>query len=478
MKIVRARGSAAPRLGAALAVGVPAGAGVALGASEAPEAALVAVASLGTVGLTWFMVSSVVPVLTRRPSIPGAYLLLFMVEIYGPGLLLVGGDPHAAVAPAFLIALNVALVSVGTGVVAAGLVARYTRGEAVDFFRRAVVRTPGAEVPVPLAAAGLALGVALTVAYVRVVESVPLVEAVRNPGAYLLLVELREESFKTLNQAARYLFYWARALLFPMLLLLCLNMYLATRARLWLALTVASGLSGAAFASLSLAKGPVAVLVLGALLATYLVRHERLRAHHVLLGAAAVLAFPVWVVLQVSPDSALTPAYLGETLLAIGSRIFQMPAFVLYHYFVVFPERMEHLGGASIGLVSNLFGWSHVNVPNVVYREMFPTGLELGNANASFIGAMYADFGLPGVMLGGLAVGMLAQALQTWLTRRGKTVTTLTLYAFCIIGMWLLNHTSLPVVLWSNGLLLALLLPVVVRAAHALVPLTRSGPAA
>ena len=105
----------------------------------------------------------------------------------------------------------------------------------------------------------------------------------------------------------------------------------------------------------------------------------------------------------------------------------------------------------------------YFDAPNYVFRYMFPLGLETGNANAAFIGDLNANFGVIGVIVGGVFGGFLMQVVQIFLLRRQKTILNLAIYTFLIYAFAFLVQTSLPVTLLSNGVILALLLPWVIR---------------
>ncbi|MFY9732558.1 MAG: hypothetical protein WAK24_18270, partial [Candidatus Acidiferrales bacterium] len=62
------------------------------------------------------------------------------------------------------------------------------------------------------------------------------------------------------------------------------------------------------------------------------------------------------------------------------------------------------------------------------------------------------------VILGGVLAGFIMESIQIYLFRRRKTVVSLAVSAFLMVAFWNLNSTSLPVVLASNGALLALVL--------------------
>ncbi|MBK8004899.1 MAG: hypothetical protein IPK12_13440 [Gemmatimonadetes bacterium] len=163
------------------------------------------------------------------------------------------------------------------------------------------------------------------------------------------------------------------------------------------------------FASLSLAKAPVALIVLVACFYWYLDRGGRLSLRLLLGGTVLVLSFPLAVLLLLS---ATTDVTVGKLLEAILRRLFVLPAEILYAYFEIIPVRLAFLHGRTIGRVAWLLGEPAFNLSNYVYQYMFPTRIESGAAPAAFLGFFYADFGMIGVVLGGVAAGAICQGAR------------------------------------------------------------------
>ncbi len=101
---------------------------------------------------------------------------------------------------------------------------------------------------------------------------------------------------------------------------------------------------------------------------------------------------------------------------------------------------------------------NYFDTPNYVGRYGWPQYIESINANGAFISDLNADFGLPGVLLGGVAAGGIMQWVHIYLVRRRKTIVGLACYAFLVYEFWDLNSTSLTTLLASNGTFLALAL--------------------
>ncbi len=95
---------------------------------------------------------------------------------------------------------------------------------------------------------------------------------------------------------------------------------------------------------------------------------------------------------------------------------------------------------------------------NYVGVYEIPHGLESISANGAFIADLYADFGMPGVLVGGIVAGFIMQWFHIHAIRRKKTIVAIALYSFLTFTFWFLNSSSLPIVLASNGAILALVI--------------------
>jgi hypothetical protein len=167
-----------------------------------------------------------------------------------------------------------------------------------------------------------------------------------------------------------------------------------------------------------------------------------------------ILLFPVAVILAISSEGTT----LSMALAGTGARLLYQPAVGVYYYFEIFPSHMPYLNGRSIGKLSWLLGVPYFDTANYVGLYETPDAMDSINANAAFIADLNADFGMWGVLLGGVLAGFTMESIQIYVFRRRKTVVSLAVSAFLMVAFWNLNSTSLPVVLASNGALLALVL--------------------
>ena len=210
------------------------------------------------------------------------------------------------------------------------------------------------------------------------------------------------------------------------------------------------------YAALSIAKWPVVVIFFMIFLFVYLYRQGRISKTLTFSLFALMLAFPLFVILAITADMDVG---VFEALKAIAIRIFYTPSDSIYYYFEVFPEIVGYLYGRSIGKLSWIIGLEYFDLPNYIFQYRFPKRISSGSADAGFIGALHADFGMLGVLLGGFFIGILMQLIQVNLLRKKKTILRMALFTFLVFAFFLISFSALPVILVSNGVILALALP-------------------
>lgn len=397
----------------------------------------------------------------RRLTITSFWYWLYLGFVFIPALFVFGSqaEPYRT---RYLIAVDSALITVPFGAIFANLTTRCHKETTRSYFRKPLV--PETNVYAFLRGFLILLGAALLLSllYVLEVRTLPLYYLVFHPGQYDQLVLLREESLKLLASHFRYAYYVLRSTLYPILILIAFGRYLRTRARLWRNLFIFTFAIGLIYSGLSIAKSPVTNLVLMVALFWYLSRGGRFSLKSALAAAALFLAFPVIVVVLEQPDL----VNIAGALNVIGERMFSLPAEILYYYFRVFPDVAPFQHGATIGTLATVLGTTPFDDANFVGRFMYTHGMSSVTANAPFLGSLYADFGMLGVVLGGVLAGFIMQSAQARMIRAPKDTVNLALLTFLIVTFAYLNATSLPIVLLSDGTLFAFLFVWIIRAAN------------
>ena len=393
------------------------------------------------------------PFRARRITIGSFWFVSYLPMIFFPAFLVYSNERDPFRGP-FLFAVTSVLITVPLGFIIASQFSKFRQCETEMYFRKPLEGTPNAAGTLPRLSVLLAIALILTVVYLREVSVIPVFYLLRHPGESVMLAVLREDSFKLLNSPLQYVFYMTRGLLFPFLILVSFGYYRRTRERRWLLAFVLALLSGIFFASLSLVKAPVAGIFVMLALFVYYRRHGSFSYKFVITATLLIFAFPLFVIFGVSERGTT----LMVVLQAIITRLAYIPADTVYLYFEFFPAHLAFLHGRSIHALSVLLGLNAVNTPNTIAHYALPNGLASASYNAAFLSDMYADFGMAGVLIGGMVAGIIMQAFHIYLVRRPKTVCNLATYCFLVYMFWFLHSVSLPVVLASDGALAALAL--------------------
>lgn len=294
-------------------------------------------------------------------------------------------------------------------------------------------------------------------AYVILLDGrIPLLYLITNPGDARTLVDLREESFKTLGVSPLfvYLFHWMRSLILPILASVTLLMWKTTRSKSWRNWFIFYCLVTLIYAGLSSAKFPVAaattVMVLSYL---FWAGFQRVKGRLPFL-LVAVLFFPLFET-TFKYNRGLS-GFLEGLYFVVVTRILEIPSRALLLYFQAFPLPEGFLGGRSIRLVSIIIGQPFFNTANYVYlwREG-DARVTTGLANAAFIGNLYADFGPIGVLVGAFLVGVLLQCVYIIFIRRKKSILAVAIHAAIIVLFLKLAISPAPPILLGDGGLLA-----------------------
>jgi oligosaccharide repeat unit polymerase len=433
-------------------VGMAVAAGVSWLLERFEDSALFIISMIVLIGSSVLMHHLVGAFNLRRLTIPGFWFLTYLVMLFAPSFFVFASNAGMN-RYRYLFAVQSTLVTVPLGVLVVNRALGFRRREIDEYFTSAIPKGGDHSAVFLACILGFLLAAGVAVAYFSKVETVPLFYLLRHPGDYETLVLLREESFKLLDSRLRYVYYLLRIFGFSFLIMVTLGYYLETRRLRWFVMFSLSLGVGLLYGASSIAKSPPAQMLAMALLFVYLCRGGMVSVRGLTTGVVVVSAFPVGVV---AAQSGLGNVGWVGAVRAIASRVFYEPAEVLYWYFELFPTSSGYLYGRSIGVLSRLLGWEHFDTANYVGLYGLRSRIESVNANAAFIGNLYADFGMVGVLVGGIVVGALMQIIQVYLIRQPKNVPNLAVYSYLMMAFWLLHSTALPVVLGSNGALLAL----------------------
>jgi oligosaccharide repeat unit polymerase len=392
----------------------------------------------------------------RRLTIPSFFYYVYTGVILIPGFF-VFRDEITPSRWRFLFGIESVMLTVPIGIWLASLVLNFRRQETASYFREPV--EPEAPGPAAKRIYVVFLGLAFVMVLINLWEipTIPLVFLIRNPGEFLQTALLREDSAKLLKSHFTYVYYVLRGTVFPFLIMVAFGRYCQHNQPVWKRLFLISLSLGVFYAALTVEKSPVAA-ILGLLgIFYYLYKGGKLSKTATILVPVLFISFPLIVILLAYQGS--EGGTVGGALQAIGSRLFYSPAEVVYGYFDVFPAVIPFQHGGSLLKLAYLLGWKTVDIPNSVGLYMTEgQDIDTVSANSCFIGNFYADFGLPGVILGGILAGFLIQCINVYLSRKPKTVVSLAAYAICFWACGMLVSSALSTQMLSGGVAFSLLL--------------------
>ena len=385
----------------------------------------------------------------RAPTIPTLCYLVYLVMVVVPAFF-VYKDQVEPYRTQYLLSVESALITVPFGVFVVNFLLGYEPGETVQYFKKPMGEPPVALPSVLAFLAILIIPVTFAAIHFSEVRTVPLIYLLQHPGDYFALLGLREESFAVLDSRFAYFYGLTRETLFPFVIVVSFGRFLTSKSTRWLGLFAMALVGGLFYAAMTIEKAPVALIVLLLAVFYYLYRSGRVAKAFYVLTPVFFTSFPLFIYWRQAPG---LRRGIGDAFADVLERLFYAPAEVLYYYFEVFPDVHPFQHGATIGRFRALLGVADPDVPRLVGLYMDPFAMSSIHANSGFIGSLYADFGLSGVLVGGVVAGMLMAALQVYLVRQKRDALNLSVYAFSALKFATICFTPLPVVLLSEGVL-------------------------
>jgi hypothetical protein len=316
--------------------------------------------------------------------------------------------------------------------------------------------------------------IALTIAYFFYLpvawSELPLFYMFAHPGDSNELALLREKVFKLLDprwsdSPFSFTFYFYLALrmwLYPFLVVFIFIYYISTRNSKWLYLLIICGGVAAFYAASSIARAPLAAIIMRFCFAWYFYRRCNLNMRQGAIILLAVVSFPLLVTFLAQSNQGIV-----STLRLLSERLFVTPTKDLLIYFEAFPLYFDYQHGhVLIKSIVKLFGYNHFYIEGAIYNFQFPySNVPSGHANAAYLSNLYADFGFFGCIIGSFIIGVFVQFTHIHIVRKEKTPLNVTLYCYLIYAWWILTFGSITSVLGTNGVIFALLMPYVVKLA-------------
>lgn len=427
-----------------------------------------------TLAVCWYLVFLISGILMhfavcawniRKPTLTSIWYFTFLIMIFFPALI-VAIDHDNSWTASYLIGVACTAVAVPIGILIANSIAHFNLKEINIYYSAPTVDSNPSSALRILLYGSISVTTLLVAYYLASLHTIPLIYMFTHPGDTATLTLLREESFKLFDprwqgEQSTHLFYvllFLRTLIFPVLITALLGYALVTKKLIWVFVFIYSLALGGFYAASSIARAPLAAIFMRIFFFVYIFKGAKLPRWLIGIFGILIIAFPLLVTsLSHGSGNALG---VGETMLSLARRFTITPADDLYYYFEVFPDYYPFLNGETlVKPFLKLLDREYFYIENFVYKHISPLSpYDTGHANAAFISNLYADFALPGVLIGSILVGIFMQLLQIYIIRQPKNVLSITLFAFCIYAIWALNFGSITSVLFVNGIVPVLII--------------------
>ena len=398
-------------------------------------------------------------------TIPLLFFIFYLIEVYAGGTYWLFFKKYN---PDFLWAINLGMLLFALGVYVCNVITRFNpRQEFVRFAQeppKDLLRGPRFD----LVFYGLLL-VSLSASVLQVlrVGELPWLVFLTNKGDFMGNLAVRMAF--TGARGNEYLKQFYETVL-PFLALIAVAKFYCHRTRKWSFLAAFLVFSSLLTLASSGHKAPAAMLLVELLLLRqfYFARFSfKMGVIVAMLGVSLVAAMTI-VIWGIS---------VSEALYSIFNRVVIVPIqWNLFPIFELFPRTYPFGYGCFLWSdIVSLRPGPDISFPTWLYQVLFPSMDIVGTANSIFMGELYADFGLGGVLFGMFFAGFVMQAVQIYFFRVTKTVLRAALFA--ALNVRLMNLVNLPLVsaFISQGIVTLLLAAFVLKSGLAFVGTRRRG---
>lgn len=398
--------------------------------------------------------------LFRGVTIAGTFYLFYIVLIYlgSPIIYLRHPTPSANT---YLFAVWAVLLLLPIGIAAANGVFRFRPHRALTEYLQRQVRDhlPGPSFSL-LYTLVLVFGVAMSLFYLKSLPTIPFIALLGKAETALELVTLRQEA-TAFYQGSFYAFSVSFYVLLPFLSMVAFAKYLFSRSRRWLIIFLMTAAAASFMLVATLQKAPIVLFGI-ALLAVYGLASPRIDKRAIGLTFALLATVTIAFVYALNIGLGESPRErLTRVLYGVSNRVFLGQTEPLYYYFEYFPEHHDFVTGRTVGKIATLFNLDFFPDSRQVHSYVYPDKVvEGGSLNTAFIGEVYANFGIIGVVLWVPLVGFVLQVAQILLLRARRNPFNIALYAFIALAVARLAISNLLRVLSSWGIGWVLLLAV------------------
>lgn len=242
------------------------------------------------------------------------------------------------------------------------------------------------------------------------------------------------------------IYSYSRALIFP-LLFSFLSTLLANK-KIGVFPYVFVLIIGLLFSLATASKSPAAIFLVSGLLSYLLSKKGKLNLVKISFFTFVILLIPTTIYPLLYGVSGL--AAIPLMFESLWRRLTWVPSFVSGIYFSVFGENNNYYGFSSNRILAYIMQRDYVNVASYVYENFFDTTIKGGLVNASYFASFYADWGVIGVLLSTLVIGIII-TLYDYYFYINNTLFTISCKVIVIIGMIHLMLTNFYSVSLGRG---------------------------
>ena len=299
-----------------------------------------------------------------------------------------------------------------------------------------------------------------TIIYLFRVDDLPIIELIQNPGDNSKFFLLREEALKLLKITAieRYTFNWLRSLFIPFGVvgsLFLMSVYKKFKYKVMFILFLILGLF---VNTVTLEKSPLAALVLS-IFSFYFLKNLKIKISTIIASIFIVLLGPIIITYYIFIDNQNVFQLIFWSYI---ERLLVVPAKVLYHYFLHFPDTHSFLLGRS----SQLFSWIHPEgtfpISNYIFKLWWNIRESTGSANANFLGNYWADFGWYGIIFSSFLLGVIIQVFTKYIFTSSNYEKNINYFVCSAISLPLFTFgffsSNFTILFFTKGLIVLILI--------------------
>jgi oligosaccharide repeat unit polymerase len=294
----------------------------------------------------------------------------------------------------------------------------------------------------------------ISIIYLYKLNTIPLIELIRNPGVGTVLAKSREVATTTFEgKYHRYSFFFK--ILLPLLSLISISASYKNKDLFWRIISVLT-LGFALFMLIAdLQKAPIIFFLISVFLLFSILR-KNIDIKKIIL---ICIIFFIVIILMYLFIMGLVGRNMIEIVNTIGIRLFLSQTKGMLTAFEVFPQEHEFLYGVSFPNPGHIFNYEQFSLPKYLFVKTYGVHrLVVGTAPTTYFTEFYVNFGFIGMIASMFIGAFLLQVTQILIIRLSKNMISMGLLAFFALFLAKIALTSLFI---SYGIMFMILLLII-----------------